>query len=67
MSVTERLISKDNTVNKCPLTKTDWEFLGATKPEVEIYRNLGCLKNGFGRPPQGRHQAPSQVAKIAPG
>ena len=51
MSITELLISKDNTVTKCPLTKTDWEFLEAAKPEVEIYRNLGCLKNGFGRPP----------------
>lgn len=51
MSITELLISKENTVTKCPLTKTDWEFLGAAKAEVEIYRNLGCLKNGFVRPP----------------
>ena len=48
MSKTELLVSQDNTVTKCPLSKTDWEFLGAAKPEVEIYRNLGCLKNGFG-------------------
>lgn len=39
---------KTTLVTKYPLTKTDWEFLETTKPEMEIYSNLRCLKNeGF--------------------
>jgi len=51
LSVTELLISKDNTVTKCPLTKTDWECLGATKPEVEIFRHILARKESLGHKP----------------
>lgn len=51
LSVTELLISKDNTVTKCPLTKTDWEFLGATKPEMEIFRHILARRESLGHKP----------------
>lgn len=38
-------------VPKWLLTKSDWEFLGTTKPEMENYRNLRRLKNEGSRRP----------------
>ena len=51
LSVTDLLVSKDNTVTKCPLSKTDWECLGTTKPEVEIFRHILARKEGLGHKP----------------
>lgn len=51
-------------VPKCLLTKSDWEVLGTTKPEVKNYRNLRGLKNeGSWQLLCGRQQLSSKMAK----
>lgn len=51
-------------VPKCLLTKSDWEVLGTTKPEMKNYRNLRGLKNeGSWQLLCGRQQLSSKMAK----